>query len=111
METALPQIKLPYHKSGPPRCKWRFTSDSISICGRAVSICGRGVSISDRAVSICSRAVSISGRAVSISGRMVLIFGRVVLICSRSEIEGSVENFAAGGYLDALHLKVVIKKI
>ena len=79
-----------------PAAVSRSSSDTIWICSRAVSICGRTISISCRAVSIFCRAVLISGRAV--------------LICSRSEIECSVENSAAGGYMDAPHLKVVEKK-
>ena len=39
-----------------------------------------------------------------------MISGRAVSICSRSKIECFAENFASCRYLDALHLKVVLKK-
>ena len=45
-------------------------------------------------ISICSRVVSICGKSVS--------------ICSSSKIECSVENSAAGEYLDASHLKIKV---
>ena len=86
-----------------PAANRNSSTDNISICSREFSISGKAVSIS-------GRAVSISARAVSICSRVVLISGRAVSICSRSEIECIAENFASCRYLDALHLKVVLKK-